>query len=101
MLNTEQIVKYLADNKSIFREQFFVDRMAIIGSYARGDYNENSDVDLIVYFLPEAKNHRIFRLYYNLQDIISKNLNKNVDIIANGKVLPAFKDIIDKEALYV
>jgi len=101
MLKTEEIIKYLTENKTYFREKYFVDQIAIIGSYARGDYNENSDVDLIVYFLPEAKDNRIFRLYNNLQDDISAHLNKNVDIIANGKVLPAFKELINNEALYV
>ncbi|NOU16340.1 MAG: hypothetical protein HOO91_02130 [Bacteroidales bacterium] len=98
MLKKEGLIKYLSENKSCFREKHFVDRMAIIGSYARGDYDSNSDVDLIVYFLPEAKNHRIFKIYYNLQNDLSSHLNKNVDI---RKVLPAFKNIIDKEALYV
>lgn len=101
MLKTQDIMSYLAQNKTYFREKYFVDRMAIIGSYARGDYNENSDVDLVIYFLPDAVNNRMFRIYYNLLDDISSHLKKKIDIIVNGKVLPAFKDIIDNEALYV
>ena len=101
MLTTKDILKYLNENKSDFRQKYFVDKIAIVGSYARGDYNNNSDIDLLVYFLPEAKNNRIFRIYINLQEVISSQLNKSVDIISNGKVLPAFKDIIEKEAIYV
>jgi predicted nucleotidyltransferase len=101
MLTTRDILKYLNDNKSDFRQKYFVDKIAIVGSYARGDYNNDSDIDLLVYFLPEAKNNRIFRIYISLQEVISSHLNKNVDIISNGKVLPAFKDIIEKEAIYV
>jgi uncharacterized protein len=101
MLKTQDIVNYLSENRLYFRKKYFVDKMAIVGSYARGDYNKNSDVDLVVYFLPESLNNRIFRLYCDLQDDIAAHLNKKVDIIANGKVLPAFQDIIRKEALYV
>lgn len=101
MLSKEDIISYLSENKQFFRDNYFVDKMGIIGSYARNDYNNDSDIDLVVYFLPEAKNNRIFRLYINLQERISSQLNKEVDIIANGKVLPSFQEIIEKEIVYV
>ena len=101
MLSTQDILNYLEANKPFFRQKYFVDKIAIIGSYARGDYNNDSDIDLLVYFLSDAKDNRIFRLYINLQKDISSHFNKSVDIIANGKVVPAFKEIIEKEAIYV
>lgn len=100
MLSTQEIVEYLSKNKSYFREKYFIDKMAIIGSYARGDYDQDSDVDLIVYFLPEA-NKRLFRIYISLQEELALQFSRNVDIIVNGKVLPAFREIIKQEAVYV
>ena len=67
MLSKQDILKYLSDNKQYFRENYFVDKIGLIGSYARDDYNN----DLVVYFLPETKNNRIYRLYINLQERIS------------------------------
>ena len=101
MLNKSEILNYLSANKILFRERYFVEKIGLIGSYARGDNNNDSDIDLVVYFLPEAKNNRIFRLYCDLQTYISASLNKKVDIITNGKVLPAFKDVINNEIEYV
>ncbi len=101
MLYKNDILKYLTDNKDYFKDKFYVDKIGLAGSFARGDFNNDSDIDLVVYFLPEAVNHRIFRLYINLQETISNYFNKKVDIIANGKVLPAFKEIIEKETIYV
>ena len=101
MLDRQDIINYLTKNKQFFRENYFVDKIGLIGSYARNDYDNNSDVDLVVYFLPEANNNRIFRLYLKLQEKISTQLNKKFDIIANGKVLPAFKEMIDNEIIYV
>ena len=101
MLNREDIINYLAKNKQFFKEEFFVDKIGLIGSYARNEYHNDSDIDLVVYFLPEANKHRIFRLYIKLQELISYQLNKNVDIIANGKVLPAFKEVLKEEIIYV
>jgi uncharacterized protein len=101
MLERQDIISYLSENKQLFRERYFVDKIGLIGSYARDDYDQNSDVDLVVYFLPEAINNRIYRLYIGLQEKISSQLNKQVNIIANGKVLPAFKEVIEKEIIYV
>jgi predicted nucleotidyltransferase len=101
MLERQDIINYLAENKQFFREKYFVHKIGLIGSYARNDYDQNSDIDLVVYFLPEANNNRIFRLYIDLQEKISSQLNKHIDIIANGKVLPAFKETIDNEIIYV
>jgi predicted nucleotidyltransferase len=101
MLKTKDILQYLSENKAYFRDKYFIDKMALIGSFARGDFNKDSDIDLVVYFLPEAINNRIFRIYISLQEDISNHFNKKVDIIVNGKVLPAFKEVITKEALYV
>jgi uncharacterized protein len=101
MLERQDIINYLSENKQLFRERYFVDKIGIIGSYARNDYQHNSDIDLVVYFLPEANNNRIFRLYIDLQEKISSQLNKQVDIISNGKVLPAFKEVIENDIIYV
>lgn len=101
MIDKEDIINYLSQNKQFFKEEFFVDKIGLVGSFARNDYHNESDVDLVVYFLPEANNHRIFRLYLKLQELISFQLNKNVDIIANGKVLPAFKEVLKEEIIYV
>jgi uncharacterized protein len=101
MLERQDIINYLSENKKLFREKYFVDKIGLIGSYARNDYDQNSDIDLVVYFLPEAKNNRIFRLYIDLQEKISSQLNKQIDIIANGKVLPAFKEMINNDVIYV
>jgi predicted nucleotidyltransferase len=47
MLTTKDILNYLLANKSNFRQKYFVDKIAIVGSYARGDYNNDSDIDLL------------------------------------------------------
>jgi len=101
MLNKQDILNYLSENKQFFREKYYVDKIGLVGSYARDDNTDDSDVDLVVYFLPEANHNRIFRLYVDLQENISSQLHKSVDIIAKGKVLPAFRDVINKEIIYV
>lgn len=101
MLTKNDILEFLHDNKEYLMEKHFLDKIGLVGSFSRGDFNENSDIDLIIYFNEDAKNNRIYRLYIDLQQEIKNHFHKEVDIIANGKVLPAFKTKIQKEALYV
>jgi len=101
MLTKNNILEFLSENKTYLKEKYFLDRIGLVGSFSRGDFNEDSDIDLIVYFNEDAKNNRIYRLYVGLQQEIKNHFHKEVDIIANGKVLPAFRDKIEKEALYV
>ena len=101
MLDKEQILNYLSANKAYFTSKYYVDKIGITGSFSRGDYNKNSDIDIVVFFNKEAKNNRIFRLYINLQEELEKHFHRNIDIIVNGKVLPAFQDKVLKETQYV
>jgi len=101
MDNKNEILQYLNDNKMYFKNKYFVERIALIGSFARDEQTDVSDIDLLIYFMPEANEHRIFRLYLGLQEEMEKSSGKKIDIIVNGKTLPAFKEIIQEEAIYV
>jgi len=101
VLTKNNILEFLHDNKEYLMEKYFLDKIGLVGSFSRGDFNENSDIDLIVYFNKDAKNNRIYRLYMGLQQEMKNHFNRDVDIIANGRVLPAFEKKIKREALYV
>jgi predicted nucleotidyltransferase len=101
MLNKEEILNYLSENKTYLRKKYFVDRIGLTGSFSRGDFNDQSDIDFVVFFNEEAKKNRIFRLYINLQDELEKHFKRNIDLIVNGKVLPAFQEKVLKETVYV
>ncbi|MFA6402415.1 MAG: nucleotidyltransferase domain-containing protein [Salinivirgaceae bacterium] len=101
MLDPDTILSYLSMNKDYLMTKYFIDKIGIVGSFARGDFNEKSDIDFIVYFNEEAKRHRIFRLYNNLQEELETHFDRKVDIIVNGTVLPAFQDIILKEVRFI
>ncbi len=57
-----------------------VKKAAIFGSYARGDFDENSDVDILIE-PPENMGLEFINLKLNLED----SLNKKVDLVSyNG-----------------
>ena len=48
MLDSKQILIYLSSNKDRFKRDYHLIRIGAFGSIARGDQNENSDIDLVV-----------------------------------------------------
>lgn len=78
-------MRYLARTKVHFREietickQYQVQKMAFFGSVIREDFNEQSDIDILVNFLPEAEVDYID--FYDLQHDLSELFQRPVDLI--------------------
>lgn len=59
-------------------------RAYVFGSYARGDADENSDIDLLVSFTPEEK-ITLFQ-YVHIVNELEKITGKKVDMVEDGKL---------------
>ena len=53
----------------------------LFGSYARGDYAKNSDVDIAVYLSDTTLDERL-----RIQHILEVDLNKNVDLLLLNEI---------------
>jgi predicted nucleotidyltransferase len=51
-----EILNYLAENKIAFKKEFGLIKIGLIGSYAKNQNNNLSDIDLIVEFEPDTEN---------------------------------------------
>ena len=72
-----------------------VKRAALFGSAARGDMNENSDVDILVEFLPDTRGLVFFGLRIDLEEA----LGRPVDLVtfnALTKSKPGFKKHVEQ-----
>lgn len=75
-----------------------VSKVYLFGSYARGDANANSDVDLIVDIDDTQKRLSLYR-FIELQLGIEKSLNKKVDLVEDHLFYPGIKKQAEKEKL--
>ena len=63
-----------------------IEKAWLFGSYARGEEREDSDVDLLVTLDSEAKVGLI--RYVHIMNELKKKLNKEVDMVVDGTLLP-------------
>lgn len=67
-----------------------IKKAALFGSYVRGDYTKDSDVDILVAFPEDATLIDVVRLKRNLEE----ELDKRVDIISYNGIYPPLKNAI-------
>ena len=78
-------------------KQYPVKKAALFGSAARGNTTNQSDIDMLVEFLPNTRGIEFFGLRVDLEEA----LGCPVDLItwnALSKANPAFKQAVEREA---
>ena len=83
----EAIIEIKKLTEPIFKE-YGVEKAYIFGSYARGDYNENSDIDIII----SSKNIRSLLIIGAILEALKLALKKEVDLIEEE----CFEDDMDE-----
>jgi uncharacterized protein len=98
MVDSGQILNYLASNKDRFQKEFHLTRIGIFGSIARGEQVDKSDIDLIVEF--EDGTDNLYDLKQKLKSEIQSRFKMPVDICREKYIKSFFKTQILLEAKY-
>jgi predicted nucleotidyltransferase len=98
MLDSKQILIYLSSNKDRFKKDYHLIRIGVFGSVARGEQNENSDIDLVVEF--EENTPDLYTVKQRLRDEIQSKFNTQVDICREKYIKPIFKKLVLSEVKY-
>lgn len=73
----------------------------LFGSYARGEETEDSDVDILVVFDQESGNGVSLLKHVSIALDLEGALNKKVDMITEGTLLPFAKKTADKDKILI
>ena len=76
-------------------EQFTVKCIGIFGSFARGDENPDSDLDIIA-----ELDNPTFDNYMDLKFRLEEVLNRPVDLVMADTVKSRLKPILERETVY-
>ena len=95
-MNTK-IIEKLRELKPILKEKYGIEEFAVFGSVARGDDNQNSDIDIVVIKVKEKN-------YFHLLDIIyflREKLQKKIDMGYYDSIRPFIRKRIKKNLIYI
>lgn len=96
MITKEEILKSLAKYKPELQRQFKVTKLALFGSYARGEQRPDSDVDILVEVDPS-----IGLEFVTLAERFEKLLGTSVDLVSIRAVTDKAMKFIEPELIYV
>lgn len=78
-------------------EKYGVKKATLFGSYARGDYDENSDIDILIQ-PPKGMGLEFFGLKHSLEDTLQKKVDlityNGIDKYLKPYILQHQKDIL-------
>lgn len=94
-IDKTNILDYLKEHYSEFKNKYNVEKIGLFGSYARDEATENSDIDIFVKMKPS-----LFDMVA-IKEQIENDLNRKVDIIREHKnIKPIFLKMIQKDLIY-
>jgi predicted nucleotidyltransferase len=96
MYSTKQIINILRDQKKKLEEKYPISELALFGSYARGDNNEKSDIDILVDF-----NGRIGIEFISLAHDLEDIFDTKVDLVSRKGIKPKYLPFVEKDLIHV
>lgn len=96
MYNTSQIINILKNQKRELEKKYPISELALFGSYARGDNNEKSDIDILVDF-----NGRIGIEFISLAHDLEDIFKTKVDLVSRKGIKPRYLPFVEKDLIHV
>lgn len=93
----ENILQQLKSAKQHLKDTYNVSRIGVFGSYARGEEDGESDVDLIVEFVDVPG----LREFFGTEEYLEKLLQRKIDLVREKAIRPELKDQILSEVIYI
>lgn len=78
-----------------FCERYHVRKLAIFGSVLRDDFRPDSDVDVLIDFVPGTK---VGLKFIDLQDELTAMFGRKVDLNTPGFLSPRIREKVTKQA---
>ena len=94
MSTRDQILQTLREQHAKLQQRYPIRRLALFGSWARGDAREDSDVDVLVEVDPS-----IGLRFVELADDLERALGRHVDVVSSRSIKPSLWQHIEPELI--
>lgn len=98
MVTKEEILIYLREQKPILEKEYRVSKIGVFGSYARDEQTEESDIDLLIEFLPDTED--LSEKKEKIKLIVRTKFGRDVDLAREKYLKPYYKKQILRSAIY-
>ena len=98
-MRKEQILDFLRDNDQYIRSKYHITKLGLIGSFARDENTDKSDIDLLIEFEPDLDN--IYDLKYELRNYLKSHFKTDIDLCREKYIKPYLKKYLLKDIIYV
>ena len=97
-MGKKNVLDYLSMNKDYIKNKYGITKIGLLGSYARGEENEQSDIDIVIEIDKSRKNiHTFFAFKRELEEA----LGRKIDLGLESSIKPIVREVIQKEIVYV
>jgi predicted nucleotidyltransferase len=94
MSNLQEILATLREQHAILSGSYPIQRLALFGSWARGEQREDSDIDILVEVDPS-----IGLRFVDLGDQLEEALGRPVDLVSRRAIKPSYWERIEAELI--
>ncbi|GAB6284305.1 MAG: nucleotidyltransferase family protein [Methanoregula sp.] len=92
------VISELMSHIDEIRETYKVSRIGVFGSISREEDSPESDVDILIDFIPGKVKYRAF---IGLADALEQILSRPVDLITVNSLSPYMRPVIEKEVIWI
>lgn len=97
MYSKARILEILKDRKPDLQKRYPISELGLFGSYARGDFNEHSDIDILVDFNGRIDGFDYIRLAHELEDAFKYK----IDMVSRKGIKPKYLPFVEKSLIHV
>jgi len=96
MVTQHELEQKLKSLKPILNQKYHVIRIGYFGSYANGNANETSDIDILLDF-----DSPIGWDFFDIQDLLHEHLKRRIDLVSIKALKKQLKENILEQVIFV
>ncbi|MDH5719857.1 MAG: nucleotidyltransferase family protein [Spirochaetia bacterium] len=94
-INQKKLLQVIKSWKQKARDNYKIDMIALFGSWAKGEAKPDSDIDILINFLPEAS---LFD-WVNLAQDMEEELHHRVDLVPQSNLKQNLRSYIENDLI--
>ena len=96
-MRKSQALRLLRKHKPVLSERFKVRRLALVGSVARNEASQDSDIDIMVWFDGPTR----ARNFFGAQHYLERVLHREVDLMTEKGLREGLHPYVEREMIHV